>query len=330
MTEVNNVSKGIILHQHGGPEVLTWEEITLDPPGPGQVLLRQTAIGLNFIDVYHRTGLYPVTLPSSIGSEAAGVVEQIGEGVSDLKIGQRVAYAGGPPGAYVEKRLMAADKLVPLPDGIEDKVAASIMLQGMTTEYLLERTYPVKKGETILFHAAAGGVGLLAVQWAKSLGATVIGTVGSAAKAELAKAHGADHVIDYSKEDFVARVREITDGKGVPVVYDSVGKDTFLKSLDCLQPRGLMVLFGASSGPVPDFNLSILASKGSLYVTRPTLNTYNAKVEDLRHSAKRLFDQVLSGTVKPNIGQTYKLSEAAHAHRDLEARKTTGSTILIA
>lgn len=324
------MSKGIILHQHGGPDSLSWEEISVGKPGPGQVLLRQTAIGLNFIDVYHRTGLYPVTLPSSIGSEAAGIIEELGEGVADLKVGQRVAYAGGPPGAYVESRVMPADRLVPLPDGIDDKVAASIMLQGMTTEYLLERTYPVKKGETILFHAAAGGVGLLAVQWAKSLGATVIGTVGSAAKAELAKAHGADHVIDYAKEDFVARVKEITGGRGVPVVYDSVGKDTFLKSLDCLQPRGLMVLFGASSGAVPDFNLGILAGKGSLYVTRPTLNTYNAKVEDLRHSAKRLFDQVLSGKVKPNIGQTYKLSEAAQAHTDLEARKTTGSTVLIA
>jgi NADPH2:quinone reductase len=324
------VSKGIILHKHGGPEALLWEDITVGSPGPGQVLLRQTAIGLNFIDVYHRTGLYQVSLPGSIGSEAAGVVEKVGDGVVDLKVGQRVAYAGGPPGAYVEARVMPADRLVPLPDGIEDKVAAAIMLQGMTTEYLLERTYPVKKGETILFHAAAGGVGLLAVQWAKSLGATVIGTVGSTAKADLAKAHGADHVIDYSREDFVARVKEITGGKGVPVVYDSVGKDTFLKSLDCLEPLGLMVLFGASSGSVPDFNLTTLAGKGSLYVTRPTLNTYNATVEDLRKSAKRLFDQVLSGKVKPNIGQTYKLSDAAQAHSDLEGRKTTGATVLVA
>jgi len=324
------VSKGIILHKNGGPEVLTWEDISIDKPGPGQVLLRQTAIGLNFIDVYHRTGLYPITLPGSIGSEAAGEVEEVGEGVTGLKVGQRVAYAGGPPGAYVEKRIMPADRLVPLPDGIDDKIAASVMLQGMTTEYLLERTYPVKKGETILFHAAAGGVGLLAVQWAKSLGATVIGTVGSPAKAELAKAHGADHVIDYSKEDFVVRVKEITGGKGVPVVYDSVGKDTFLKSLDCLSPRGLMVLFGASSGAVADFNPGILAGKGSLYLTRPTLNTYAASTEELRHSAKRLFDQILSNRVKPNIGQTYKLSEANQAHSDLEARKTTGSTVLVA
>lgn len=323
------MSKGIILHKNGGPEVLTWEEISVGKPGKGEVLLRQTAIGLNFIDVYHRTGLYPITLPGSIGSEAAGVVEEIGEGVSDLKVGQRVAYAGGAPGAYVEKRIIPADRLVPLPDGIDDKIAASIMLQGMTTEYLLERTYKVKKGDVILFHAAAGGVGLLAVQWAKSLGATVIGTVGSQAKADLAKAHGADHVIDYSKEDFVARVKEITGGKGVPVVYDSVGKDTFLKSLDCLAPYGLLALFGASSGPVPDFNPGILAGKGSLYLTRPTMATYVAKVEDLRHSAKRLFDQVLSGAVKPTIGQTYKLSEAAQAHTDLEARKTTGSTVLI-
>ena len=324
------MSKGIILHKHGGPEALTWEEITIGHPGPGQVLLRQTAIGLNFIDVYHRTGLYPVSLPSSIGSEAAGVIEKVGDGVADLKPGQRVAYAGGAPGAYVEARIMPADRLVPLPDGIEDRIAASVMLQGMTVEYLLERTYPVKPGETILFHAAAGGVGSLAVQWAKALGAVVIGTVGSAAKAELAKAHGTDHVIDYSKEDFVARVKDITGGKGVPVVYDSVGKDSFAKSLDCLQPRGLMVLFGASSGPVADFNLGTLAAKGSLYVTRPTLNTYNARVEDLRHSAQRLFEMIQSGKVKPNIGQTYKLADAAQAHLDLEGRKTTGSTVLIA
>ena len=324
------MSKGIILHKHGGPEALTWEEITIGHPGPGQVLLRQTAIGLNFIDVYHRTGLYPVSLPSSIGSEAAGVIEKVGDGVADLKPGQRVAYAGGAPGAYVEARIMPADRLVPLPDGIEDGIAASVMLQGMTVEYLLERTYPVKPGETILFHAAAGGVGSLAVQWAKALGAVVIGTVGSAAKAELAKALGADHVIDYSKEDFVARVKDITGGKGVPVVYDSVGKDSFAKSLDCLQPRGLMVLFGASSGPVADFNLGTLAAKGSLYVTRPTLNTYNARVEDLRHSAQRLFEMIQSGKVKPNIGQTYKLADAAQAHLDLEGRKTTGSTVLIA
>jgi len=324
------VSKGIILHKNGGPEVLTWEDVPAGKPGPGQVLLRQTAIGLNFIDVYHRTGLYPVSLPGSIGSEAAGVIEEVGEGVIDLTVGQRVAYAGGVPGAYVESRVMPADRLVPLPDGIDDKVAASIMLQGMTTEYLLERTFKVQKGDTILFHAAAGGVGSLAVQWAKSLGAIVIGTVSSAAKAKLAKAHGADHVIDYSHEDFVVRVREITDGQGVPVVYDSVGKDTFMKSLDCLSPLGFMVLFGASSGPVPDFNPGILAGKGSLYLTRPTLNTYNAKADDLRKSAKRLFDQVLSGAVKPSIGQTYPLSEAAQAHHDLEARKTTGSTVLVA
>jgi NADPH2:quinone reductase len=324
------VSKGIIIRAHGGPEVMKWEEVSVGKPGPGQVRLRQTAVGLNFLDVYHRTGLYPTSLPTSIGSEAAGVIEEVGPDVTDLKAGQRVAYAGGPPGSYVEERIMPADRLVPLPEGIDDKVAASIMLQGMTTEYLLERTYPVRKGETILFHAAAGGVGLLAVQWAKALGVTVIGTVGSPAKAELARAHGADHVIDYSREDFVARVKEITDGKGVPVVYDSVGKDTFLKSLDCLQPRGLMVLFGASSGAVPDFNLSTLAGKGSLYVTRPTLATYTAKVDDLRHSAQRLFEMIQSGKVKPNIGQTYPLSEAARAHRDLEARKTTGSTVLIA
>ncbi len=324
------MSKGIILHKNGGPDVLAWEDISVGKPGPGQVLVRQTAIGLNFIDIYHRTGLYPITLPGSIGSEAAGVIEEVGEGIPDLKVGNRVAYAGGPPGAYVEKRIMPADRLVTLPVGIDEKTAASIMLQGMTVEYLLERTYRVKKGDTILFHAAAGGVGLLACQWAKSLGATVIGTVGSAAKAKLARDHGADYVIDYSHEDFVAKVKEITDGKGVPVVYDSVGKDTFLKSLDCLSPRGLMVLFGASSGAVPDFNPGILAGKGSIYLTRPTLGTYTASVEDLRLSAKRLFDQVMSRAVTPNIGQTYKLSEAAQAHSDLEARKTTGSTVMIA
>ena len=324
------MSKGIILHTHGGPEVLTWEDISVGKPGPGQVLLRQTAIGLNFIDVYHRTGLYPVTLPGSIGSEAVGVIEEVGDGVTDLKVGQRVGYAAGAPGAYVEKRILSADRLVVIPDDIDDKTAASILLQGMTTEYLLERTFKVKKGDTILLHAAAGGVGLIATQWAKSLGAIVIGTVGSAAKADLAKAHGADHVIDYSKEDFVARVKEITGGKGVPVVYDSVGKDTFAKSLDCLSPLGLMVLFGASSGPVPDFNLSILAGKGSLYVTRPTLGTYTATAEALRTCADRLFAQIKSGVVKPNIGQTYKLSEAAQAHIDLEARKTTGSSVLLA
>ena len=321
------MTKGIILEKTGGPEVLVMRDISVGAPGPGQAKVRHTAIGLNYIDVYHRTGLYPLALPSSIGLEAAGVVEALGEGVTDLKLGQRVAYAGGPPGAYVEERLIPADRLVPLPDSISDQQAASVMLQGMTTQYLLNQTYKVAKGETILFHAAAGGVGLLACQWAKALGATVIGTVGSAAKAELARAHGADHVIDYTKEDFVARVKEITKGEGVPVVYDSVGKDTFFKSMDCLKMRGMLVSFGQSSGSVPAFEPGILSAKGSLYLTRPTLMHYTMKREDLLAAAQDLFTHLANGSVKTTIGQTYTLADAAQAHRDLEARKTSGSTI---
>lgn len=324
------MSKAIRIHQQGGPEQMRWEDVEVPAPGAGEALIRHTAIGLNFIDVYHRTGLYPLPqLPSSIGLEGAGVVEAIGTGVTEVKVGDRVAYAGGPVGAYCERRVIPAGRLVPLPEAISDRQAAAMMLQGMTVQYLLRSTYRVKAGDTILFHAAAGGVGLIACQWAKHLGATVIGTVGSAAKGDLAKAHGADHVIDYTKEDFVARVKELTGGKGVPVVYDSVGKDTFFKSLDCLQMRGMMVSFGQSSGSVPAFDPGLLSAKGSLYLTRPTLMHYTAARSDLLASAKELFDVVASGAVKIEVHQTYPLAEAAQAHRDLEARKTTGSTIFL-
>ncbi|MBT5414580.1 MAG: quinone oxidoreductase [Rhodospirillaceae bacterium] len=322
------MTKAIRIHETGGPEVLRWEDVDPGTPGPGQVLLRHTAVGLNFIDTYHRSGLYPLDLPSGIGMEAAGVVEAVGSGVESLKPGDRVAYASGL-GAYAEARLMPADRVVPIPDGIDDKQAAAMMLKGMTVEYLIRRTYPVKAGETVLFHAAAGGVGLIFCQWAKNLGATVIGTTGSEEKAELARAHGCDHTILYTKEDFPDRVRELTDGQGVPVVYDGVGKSTFEGSLDCLQPRGMMVSFGNASGAVPPFNLGLLSQKGSLYVTRPTLMTYTATPEDLVESANALFDVVKSGAVKLEINQTYPLAEAEQAHRDLEARKTTGSTILL-
>ena len=308
---------------------MRWEEIDVGEPGDGEVLLKQTAVGLNFIDVYHRSGAYKLPqLPGSIGMEAAGVVESVGPGVTEFKPGDRVAYAGYAPGAYAERRIMPDHRLVPLPDGIEERQAAAMMLQGMTTEYLLCRTYPVKAGETVLFHAAAGGVGLMACQWLKKIGATVIGTVGSDEKAALAKAHGCDHTIVYSRENFVDRVKEITDGKGVPVVYDSVGKDTWEGSLACLQQRGLMVSFGAASGTPPDFSVNALQFGGSLYVTRPTMLHYVAERGDLLKSANTLFDMVKGG-LKVEINQTYALKDAAQAHRDLEARKTTGSTILI-
>jgi NADPH:quinone reductase len=321
------MTHAIRIHKTGGPEVMTWEEINLPKPGPGEVRIRHTAIGLNYIDTYHRSGLYPLPLPTTIGSEAAGVVEEVGPGVTDLKVGDRVAYGGSPLGAYAEARNVAADRLVPLPAEISDEQAAAMMLKGMTAQYLIRRTYHVKAGDTILFHAAAGGVGLIACQWAKHLGATVIGTVGSDDKAKLAKAHGCDHPIVYTREDFVARVNELTGGKKLPVVYDSVGKDTFMKSLDCLQPLGLMALFGASSGAVEKFDIGILAAKGSLYVTRPSLGTYTAKRADLLATAKELFDVVKSGAVKIEVNQTYPLKDAVKAHRDLESRKTTGSTI---
>jgi len=323
------MSKAIRVHAHGGPEVLSWEEISLPLPGPGEALIRQSAVGLNFIDVYYRTGLYPTPLPVTLGLEGAGVVEAIGEGVSEVKVGDRVAYAGGPLGAYAEARLIPAHRLVVLPDSITDHQAAAMMLQGMTAQYLLRRTIKIKAGDTILVHAAAGGVGLILCQWAHALGATVIGTVSTPAKAALAQAHGCDHPVLYTQEDFVARVKELTQGQGVTAVYDSVGKDTFLKSLDCLQPLGLIALFGQSSGKVEPFDLGLLASKGSLFVTRPSLFAYSAKREDLVAGAQDLFDVVASGAVKIEINQTYSLADAAQAHRDLEARKTTGSTILL-
>ena len=323
------MAKAIRFHEKGGPEVLRFEEVAVGAPGPKQARVRHTAIGVNFIDTYHRTGLYPLPLPSGLGTEGAGVVEAVGPEVRDLKPGDRVAYAGGPPGSYSEVRVIPADRLLKIPDGIDDRWAAGMMLKGLTVQYLIRRTYRVKQGETVLWHAAAGGVGLIACQWLKALGATVIGTVGSDEKAALAKAHGADHVIVYTRESFPERVREITGGKRVPVVYDSVGKTTFMGSLDCLQPLGLMVSFGNASGPVQGFELGILAQKGSLYVTRPTLVTYTEKREDLEAAAADLFQVVRSGKVKIDISGTYPLEEAARAHRDLEARKTTGSLVLL-
>jgi len=320
----------IRIHEYGDSSVLRWEPVDVPEPGPGEAQVRHTAVGVNFIDVYHRTGLYPVgDLPSGIGMEAAGVVEALGEGVTEVAVGDRVAYASAPLGAYAERRNLPAARLVRLPDSIEDRQAAAMMLQGMTAEYLLRRLYEVQAGDTILIHAAAGGVGLIACQWANHLGATVIGTVGSDQKAELASAHGCHHPIVYTREDFVERVREITDGAGLPVVYDSVGKDTFMRSLDCLRPRGLMVSFGQSSGKVPPFDIGILSKKGSLYLTRPTLATYTATREDLLASAGALFEVVGSGAVKINVNQTFPLAEAAAAHRALEARTTTGSTVLL-
>ena len=324
------MTHAIRFHRPGGPEVLVWDEVDVGSPAPGQVRLRQTAVGLNYIDVYHRTGAYPVAaMPSGIGLEGAGVVEELGAGVAGLKAGDRVAYASPPIGAYAEARLMPADRLVKLPAGISDRMAAAMMLQGMTAQYLIRRTHRVAAGETILMHAAAGGVGLILCQWAKHLGATVIGTAGSEEKAALARAHGCDHVILYRRENLAERVRAITGGAGVPVVYDGVGKDTFAASLDCLAPLGLMVSFGSASGPVPPFDMGVLAAKGSLFLTRPTLMTYIAKREDLLGSARELFDVVTRGAVKIEINQTFPLREAAAAHRALEARQTTGSTVLL-
>jgi len=323
------VTKAIRVHQVGGPEVMRWEDIDPGKPAKGEVLLRHTAIGLNFIDVYHRTGIYPVErLPFTPGLEGAGVIEAVGDGVSDLKVGDRVAYAGAI-GSYAERRLAPAAKLVRIPDGIDDKTAAAMMLKGMTAQYLLTGCYPVKRGDTILFHAAAGGVGTIACQWAKHLGATVIGTVGSEQKAKLARDLGCDYPIITTKEDFVQRAREITKGAGVAAVYDSVGKDTFMRSLDCLRPLGMMVSFGQSSGLVPPFDIGILSKKGSLFLTRPTLMTYTAKREDLLSRSQQLFDVVKKGVVKIEINQTYPLKEAVKAHEALEARRTTGSTVLL-
>jgi NADPH2:quinone reductase len=323
------MTHAIRFHKTGGPEVLVWEEVKVGKPGAGEARIRHTAVGLNFVDIYNRAGVYPAPLPSGLGSEGAGVVEEVGTGVTDLKPGDRVAYGSSPLGAYAEERLIPADRLIKLPDSIDDKTAAAMMLKGLTAQYLIRQTYRIKAGETILLHAAAGGVGLILGQWAKHLGVTVIGTVGSDEKAKLAQAHGCAHTINYAREDFVKRVDELTGGKKVPVVYDSVGKDTFLKSLDCLAPLGFLVLFGASSGNVDPLNLGLLAQKGSLYVTRPTLNTYGAKRENLVAMAKELFEVVQSGAVKIEVHQTYPLKDAAKAHADLAARKTTGSTVLV-
>lgn len=323
------MAHAIRFHENGGPEVLKWEEVPVGEPGPGQIRVRNAAVGLNYIDTYHRSGLYKVPLPSGIGLEGAGTVTAVGPDVAGIKVGDRVGYGSGPLGAYSTERLTVADRCIVLPEGLAEETAAAIMLKGMTARYLLRRTYRVQAGDTILVHAAAGGVGLIMCQWAKHLGATVIGTVGSDAKAELAKAHGCDHPVVYTRENFTDRVKEITGGKGVPVVYDSVGKDTFMGSLDCLQPLGTMVTFGNASGPVTGLDTGILAAKGSLFLTRPTLMTYTAKRSDLEETAKDLFDVVLKGAVKIEIAQRYALKDAAQAHRDLESRKTTGSTLLM-
>ncbi|MBV8665286.1 MAG: quinone oxidoreductase [Burkholderiaceae bacterium] len=321
--------KAIRMFQTGGPEVMQWVDVDVGEPGPGEVRVRQEACGLNYIDVYFRTGLYPQPLPAGIGMEGSGVVEAVGPDVTHVQIGDRVAYAGRPPGAYAQVRVMPAAPLVKLPDAIAFDTAAAMMLQGLTVQYLFRRTFPLRGGETILFHAAAGGVGLIACQWARALGVTMIGTVGSDEKAELAKAHGCAHVINYRRQDFVREVKKITGGKGVPVVYDSIGKDTFMGSLDCVAPLGMMVSFGSASGPVDPFGLNELASRGSLFITRPTLFTYTAKRSDLDAMAAELFSMVESERVKVPINQRYPLQEAAQAHRDLEDRKTTGSTILV-
>ena len=324
------MSKAIRIYETGGPDVMRWEDVDPGVPEPGEAQVRHEAVGLNFIDVYHRTGLYPLpALPATPGLEGAGIVEQIGEGVTEVGVGDRVAYAGIPPGAYAQIRRLPAHRLVKLPDSISSRQGAAMMLQGMTARYLLRGCYAVKTGDTILIHAAAGGVGSIVCQWAKHLGATVIGTVGSEKKAEIAKANGCDHPIVYSEEDFAARTREITDGAGVDVVYDSVGQATFMQSLDCLRPMGMMVSFGQSSGPVPPVDLGVLAARGSLFLTRPSLMAYTADRKDLLENAEDLFAVVASGAVRIEVNQTYPLAEAARAHQDLEARKTTGSTILI-
>jgi NADPH2:quinone reductase len=320
----------IVVHQIGGPEVLRFEEVEVPEPGPGQALVRHRAIGLNFVDIYFRSGVYPApSLPYTPGTEGAGVVEAVGPGVSEVRAGDRVAYVGGPLGSYSEARVMPARFLVKLPAEVDESTAAAVMLKGLTTEFLIHSTYAVKAGETILLHAAAGGVGLILSQWAKHLGATVIGTVGSDAKAILAAAHGCAYTINYSREDFVARVKEITGGKNVPVVYDAVGQSTFMKSLDCLQPRGLMVSFGQASGVVPPFSINILSAKGSLYLTRPNLGTYTARREDLEASTRRLFKVLSNGAVRCEVKRKFKLADAAEAHRALGGRETTGSSILL-
>ena len=319
----------IRMHQAGGPEVMSWEEVEVGDPAPTEARVRHAAVGLNYIDIYHRTGLYPLPLPSGLGLEAAGVVEAVGSTVTDLRPGDRVAYAGGPVGAYSQVRCLPADRLLKVPDAIDFRTAAAMMLQGLTSAYLLRRTCRVEAGDAVLIHAAAGGVGLIACQWAKALGATVIGTVSNDAKAALATAHGCDHVIHYTREDFARRVREITGGAGVRVVYDGVGKDTFAGSLDSLQTCGMLVSFGNASGPVPPFDPLLLSQKGSLFLTRPTLMHYTAKRADLVALGSELFDVVGAGKVRIEVNQTYPLADVANAHRDLEARKHTGSTVLL-
>ena len=321
--------KALRIHQYGGPGVMMWENISLSAPFAGEALIRQTAIGVNYIDTYHRSGLYPVPLPFIPGSEGAGVVEAVGASVTNVRVGDRVAYANAPIGSYAEQRLIPADRLVVIPDGITDQEAASMMLKGLTAQYLLRTTYRIKAGDTILFHAAAGGVGLIFGQWARHLGATVIGTAGSPEKARLARQHGYDHVILYRNTSFVDEVKRLTDNRGVPVVYDGVGKDTFMDSLDCLSPRGLMVSFGNASGAVPPMSISLLSQKGSLYLTRPTLATHISNRADLVTAASELFEVVAKGYVTIRVNQTYALKDAAKAHQDLEARRTTGSIILV-
>ena len=323
------MTKAIRMSRTGGPEVMEYVDVELGPPGPGEAQVRHEAVGLNFIDVYFRTGLYPQPLPAGLGMEAAGVVEAVGPGVTEVKVGDRVAYASRPNGAYAQARNMPASVLLVLPDKIGFETAAAMMLQGLTVQYLFHRTVALKAGDTVLFHAAAGGVGLIACQWAKVLGVTLIGTVGSDEKAALAKAHGAAHVINYNTENFVERVREITGGEGVRAVYDSIGKDTFTGSLDCLAPLGMMVSFGNASGPVPPFALTELSSRGSLFITRPALFNYTARRADLEAMAASLFGVVGSAAVQIEINQRYHLADVAQAHLDLEGRKTTGSSILL-
>lgn len=324
-----SIATVVKIKAQGGPEVMELVQEEVSAPAAGQVQVRHTAIGLNYIDTYHRSGLYPVALPSGLGLEAAGVVEAVGAGVEHLQIGDRVAYGTGPIGAYSTLRNLPANRVCKLPDGISDETAAAMMLKGMTVRFLLRETYLVQAGETILFHAAAGGVGLMACQWAKALGVTVIGTVGSEEKATIAREHGCDYTINYNTEDVAKRVREITNGQGVPVVYDGVGKSTLMGSLDSLQPRGLFVSYGNASGPITDFNLALLSAKGSLYLTRPTLMTYTADDEAMQENASDLFAMVASGKVTVPIHQRYALQDVQQAHRDLEGRKTTGTTLLI-
>ena len=323
------MTKAIRMSATGGPEVMEYVDVDVGLPGPGEARVRHHAIGLNYIDVYFRTGLYPQPLPAGLGLEGAGEVEAVGEGVTQVKVGDRVAYAARPNGAYAQVRNMPAAPLLVLPDAIAYDTAAAMMLQGLTVQYLFHRTVALKAGDTVLFHAAAGGVGLIACQWARVLGVTLIGTVGSDEKAALARAHGCAHVINYNKENFTQRVREITGGKGVSVVYDSIGKDTFIGSLDCLAPLGMMVSFGSSSGPVPPFSLNELASRGSLFITRPSLMSYTERREDLEAMAKSLFGVVASGEVKMEIRQRYNLADVQQAHIELESRQTTGSSILL-